>query len=66
MRTEGAPRPTACPDPLVGRRILVAITGSIAAVKMPLLWLRHPAIPLTITGEQTLGGPKGQHPFKGA
>ncbi len=37
MRTEGAPRPTACPDPLVGRRILVAITGSIAAVKMPLL-----------------------------
>lgn len=37
MRTEGAPRPSASPDPLAGRRILVAITGSIAAVKMPLL-----------------------------
>ena len=35
MRTEGAPRPSASPDPLAGRRILVAITGSIAAVKMP-------------------------------
>ena len=37
MRTEGAPRPSASPDPLAGRRILVAITGSIAAVKMPLV-----------------------------
>ena len=37
MRTEGASRPGASPDPLAGRRILVAITGSIAAVKMPLL-----------------------------
>lgn len=37
MRTEGAPRPAASPDPLAGRRILVAITGSIAAVKMPLV-----------------------------
>ena len=37
MRTEGAGRPAASPDPLAGRRILVAITGSIAAVKMPLV-----------------------------
>ena len=37
MRTEGASGPAARPDPLAGRRILVAITGSIAAVKMPLL-----------------------------
>ena len=37
MRTEGTPRPSASPDPLAGRRILVAITGSIAAVKMPLV-----------------------------
>ena len=37
MRTEGAGRPAASSDPLAGRRILVAITGSIAAVKMPLV-----------------------------
>lgn len=37
MRTERASLPASSPDPLAGRRILVAITGSIAAVKMPLL-----------------------------
>ena len=37
MRTEAALRPAASPDPLAGRRILLAITGSIAAVKMPLV-----------------------------
>jgi len=37
MRTDGPAPPVASPDPLAGRRILVAITGSIAAVKMPLL-----------------------------
>ena len=37
MRTEGAPRSASSLDPLAGRRILVAITGSIAAVKIPLL-----------------------------
>ena len=37
MRTEDPSHLGASFDPLAGRRILVAITGSIAAVKMPLL-----------------------------
>ncbi len=39
MRTDGAPTaPAAGPaDPLAGRRILVGISGSIAAVKLPLV-----------------------------
>jgi len=36
MRTDGAPI-AAGTDPLAGRRILVAISGSIAAVKLPLV-----------------------------
>jgi phosphopantothenoylcysteine decarboxylase/phosphopantothenate--cysteine ligase len=37
MRTELDPDPAAALDPLAGRRILVGISGSIAAVKLPLV-----------------------------
>ncbi|MEB3184169.1 MAG: bifunctional phosphopantothenoylcysteine decarboxylase/phosphopantothenate--cysteine ligase CoaBC [Cyanobacteriota bacterium] len=38
MRTEPeAPSLAPCPDPLSGRKVLVLISGSIAAVKLPLL-----------------------------
>lgn len=37
MRTESADSPAAQVDPLAGRRILVGISGSIAAVKLPLV-----------------------------
>ena len=37
MRTEPSLAPASASDPLAGRRILVGISGSIAAVKLPLL-----------------------------
>ncbi|MEY2645875.1 MAG: bifunctional phosphopantothenoylcysteine decarboxylase/phosphopantothenate--cysteine ligase CoaBC [Cyanobacteriota bacterium] len=37
MRTDGDPAAVVSVDPLAGRRILVGISGSIAAVKLPLL-----------------------------
>ena len=37
MRIESADSPASGADPLAGRRILVGISGSIAAVKIPLV-----------------------------
>jgi len=37
VSAEPGPAAPACPDPLEGRRVLVGISGSIAAVKLPLL-----------------------------